>query len=142
MDSKEKQMFHPLLELLCVDDYEPDVLEGLDFYARRLASELICDACDYAAHAGRHEIEEDDIKMATELHFVTSARGAEVGHTRKLHGSIDLINSLPHPVESKPFNFSSSAQGLNAAGSATASDSSKRKVENLSENIMEKGGSA
>mmetsp|Transcript_8924 Transcript_8924/g.14835 ORF Transcript_8924/g.14835 Transcript_8924/m.14835 type:complete len:192 (+) Transcript_8924:147-722(+) len=65
--SEDDAPFLRILESMGIDKYDPLVPTALNEYATRLASELLKDARDYAAHAGRSDIEADDIKLAVKL---------------------------------------------------------------------------
>jgi len=51
--SEDDAPFLRILESMGIDKYDPLVPTALNEYATRLASELLKDARDYAAHAGR-----------------------------------------------------------------------------------------
>lgn len=56
-----------ILRSMGVDKFDPLVVSALQEYANRFASELVCDAKDYAAHAGHADVEIADAKAAVSL---------------------------------------------------------------------------
>ena len=52
---------------LGASNYDPLVVDAMLEYANRFASELLCDAKDYSAHAGHADIELSDAKMAVAM---------------------------------------------------------------------------
>ena len=56
-----------ILRSMGVNQFEPLVVSALQEYANRFASELACDAKDYATHAGHADVEINDAKAAVSL---------------------------------------------------------------------------
>ena len=57
---------------LASTEYDDSVVTVLAEYARRYASEILCDSMDYAEHAQRTEIEPQDVKLAVNLSDVST----------------------------------------------------------------------
>ena len=64
-------------------------------YATRFTSEILCDAKDFATHAGRNEIEVDDIKLAIRLH--DSRTNAFDPKLKFVLDTQEIINAKPLP---------------------------------------------
>eukprot|EP01039_Chlorochromonas_danica_P008553 gene8553-9426_t len=66
--SSDEQAMIQILHSMGIEDFEANVPAALNDFARRLAAELLCDAQDYAVHAGRqHDIQAKDVTLAQRL---------------------------------------------------------------------------
>lgn len=77
----ESQMFEDILKSVGIDgleDVNSNVPAALNEYAKRLASELLIDAKDYANFASRNDITARDMKMAIRMHDITVAGAASI----------------------------------------------------------------
>ena len=63
----EEEIFADILHSMGIDQYEPQVIQALSEYARRITSELLCDAKDYSNHAQKNDIDNDDMDLAIKL---------------------------------------------------------------------------
>ena len=63
----EEEIFIDILHSMGIDQYEPQVIQALSEYARRITSELLCDAKDYSNHAQKNDIDNDDMDLAIKL---------------------------------------------------------------------------
>ena len=64
--SEDESIQKLLASIGCVD-YDPLVIAAISEYSRRYASELLCDAKDFATHCGREEVDVSDLKLAIQL---------------------------------------------------------------------------
>lgn len=93
-----------IVEMMGIKDHDPLVLAAVSEYARSFAMDILCDAKDYASHAGRHEVTSADVSLALKLKDsnVSGLResAAKVNETRA------IINEKPLPVIPETFTFS------------------------------------
>ena len=79
MKVNESEMFEDILKSVGIDgleDVNTNVPAALNEYAKRLASELLIDAKDYATFASRNDINTSDMRMAIRMHDITVAGAA------------------------------------------------------------------
>ena len=88
-------MFESILKAMGIEQYDPQVVEALSEYTRRFTSEILCDAKDYATHAGHPELGADDIKLAMKLH--DSRTNAIDPRLKFIYDAHEAINSKPLP---------------------------------------------
>lgn len=62
----EKSMID-ILRSMGIENFDPALPAALNEYARRFASEILCDAKDYSVHACRNEINSSDLATALKL---------------------------------------------------------------------------
>jgi hypothetical protein len=75
--------------------YDPLVLSALSEYAKRLATDILCDAKDYSSHAGHADIEVSDAKLALKL-YDSRIAGVDT-RLKHLHDMKNELNSKPLP---------------------------------------------
>lgn len=87
-----------LLRSAGVDSADPLVATALQEYANRFASSLLCDAKDYANHAGHSDIEVGDAKIAVALADINimsqDPRERAVTEAKAAINSIDLVKAV------------------------------------------------
>jgi histone H3/H4 len=87
------ESFENILSSMGIDKYDPEVLPALEEFARRFAVDILCDARDYANHAGRSDIDVKDVKLAVKLSGAESATTGEL--ERAVNDAKDQINKIP-----------------------------------------------
>jgi len=87
----EEEIFIDILHSMGIDQYEPQVIQALSEYARRITSELLCDAKDYSNHAQKNDIDSDDMDLAIKLSM--HRRSGIAANTELMNKFARTINS-------------------------------------------------
>ena len=93
-----------IVEAIGIKDHDPLVLAAVSEYARSFAMDILCDAKDYAAHAGRREVTSADVSLALKLKDSNASGQRE--SAAKVNEARAIINEKPLPVIPETFTFS------------------------------------
>ena len=87
----EQEVFADILGSMDIDKYDHYVILALSEYAKRITSELLCDAKDYSNHAQKNDIDTDDMDTAIKLSM--HKRSGITANTETMNKFARTINS-------------------------------------------------
>lgn len=95
-EENQLNIFSDILLSMGITKFDPLLPAALNEYAARIASEILCDAHDYACHAEKTEITVEDVNLSLKLNdnllFGIDSREKTINELKEEINKKDLVN--------------------------------------------------